>query len=79
MANLAIKQIDIQLQEVFQVEMKKWPYVSNDIHNFKFFEDDKDLLQFLTCEKDCQDIGIDWNGLIERKDESDTIFGKNTV
>ena len=58
MANLAVRQIDIPFDEVIQVEMKNRPSIPDNVQNWQVFEDDKDIIRFLTCQEDyeCQFI-----------------------
>lgn len=79
MANLAVRQIDLPFNEVIQVQMKYRPSIPDNVQNWQVFEDDKDLIRFLTCEEDYENQIIDWNGCVEENDGKETLFGKEIV
>ena len=79
MANLAIRQIDLPFDEVIQVEMKNRPSIPDNVQNWQVFEDDRDIIRFLTCQEDCENQFIDWNGCVEEEDGKEMLFVKEIM
>ena len=59
--------------------MKNKPLIPDNVQNQQVFEDDKDIIKFLTCEKNYENQFIDWNGCVEEKDGKKILFRKEII
>lgn len=79
MANLALKHNDVPLDDITQMEIKTRLSVPDNVKSWQVFDDDSDLLKFLFCEDQYEHQWIDWNGLVEDKDDKATVLGQEVL
>lgn len=79
LANIALKENELTLASIFEIEIKAIPSIPNNIYNWQVFEDDDDSLKFLQCIDQSESQEIDFNDFVEKVDEKDTVFGKEVV
>ena len=76
MDNVAIEPDDISFIGVSKIETLKRPSITNNIENYKVFEDDRDILKFLLNEDKYHGHELDCSGFVETKD---TILGQEIL
>ena len=79
LANIAIKPDDITFTGLSKVEVQTRPSIPNNIHNWKVFDDDKDILRFWNSENMLLGQESHFAVYVENVDGKDTILGQEVV
>lgn len=75
LANVSIKPKEISFAGISQIEIQNRPSIPDNVENWKVFEDDKDIINFLLSEDKYHGQEMDCSDLIETIDGKETIFG----
>lgn len=49
LSNIALKENDMTLNGISEIEIKVRPSIPDNLYNWQIFQDDVDLLKFLQC------------------------------
>lgn len=79
LANIALRQYDVTMANISEVEIKVRPSIPDNVYNWQVFEDDDDLVKFLQCIDKYDAQEIDFNAFVENVDGKDMVFGKEVV
>ena len=79
LANVAIKPKEISFARISQIEVQRRPSIPDNIENWKVFEDDKDIFNFLLNQDKYHGEEMDCNDLVETIDGRETIFGQEVI
>ncbi|XP_059066389.1 uncharacterized protein LOC131067837 [Cryptomeria japonica] len=79
LANVALKENDVTLNGISEVEIKVRPFISNNLYNWKIFQDDANLLNLLQCVDHYEAKAINFNDFVERTNDKETLFGQQII
>ena len=79
LANVALNPIDITFSHLSQMETLVRPSVPDNIENWQVFDDEKEILRFLTCTDEFSDLQINFNDFVETFDGKESLFGKEVI
>lgn len=79
LANMAIKTDDISFASVSTIEIQSRSFIPDSLESWKFFEDDKGILNFLLNENKYHDQEMYCTAWIETIDGKERIFGQDIL
>ena len=79
LANIALNPTDITFSHLSQVETLVRPSVPDNIENWQVFDDEKEILRFLTCTNQFFGLQINFNDFVETSDGKESLFGKEVI
>ena len=79
LANVEIKPQEVSFARISHIEVQNRPSIPDNIKNWKVFEDDKDIVNFLLNEDKYHGKEMDYSEMVETIDGRETFFGQEVI